>query len=155
MGRCASVFVFHPGVFFSRNPHSHHLPPRDEGRKVDLHQIPDSLHYAWLVSALEASLTVGEWDPTQTWNNLTFWPHRFPQAPWALLQSLVFQNITFHRTDRTGQGHEHWFSMVTCQCSHLCVILCPILCQGQRRKRKKKKKLDLAWWVGRSRWVGV
>lgn len=87
------------------------------------------------VSGLEPppSLTVGELDPTQTCCNLKFPPRKCPQGPCVLLKSLVFQNITFHRT---GQGRKHWFSVVTCQCSLLCVVLCPVLSQGQKRKRK-------------------
>lgn len=130
---------------------SHHFFPHNEGRIVDFHWIPHSLletlPWAWLKECLfwNPPPTIGLLDPTQTSCNLTCRPHRFPQVPRVLLQSVVLQTITFCRI---GQGHKHWFSTVTCQCSHLSVSLYILFCL---MARKEKEKFWTWQWVG---WLG-
>ncbi|KAF6119874.1 hypothetical protein HJG60_010257 [Phyllostomus discolor] len=113
---CISAFVFlsaHLGLFFSFflcKPPSDHFSLHKKNRIAYLCWIPNALvatpPQAWLrdVSALEAFLILHLSDSTQACCNLTCPPHRFPQVPHVLLQSIVFQAITF---DRTGQGHKH------------------------------------------------
>lgn len=109
-----SLVSFCPAAYPSH--HFSHLPPT---MRVDWWIYTEFKIHCWKhhhepssdsASALEVSLVLKCVRPTQTSSNLTFQLHRFPQVPHFLLQSLVFQTITFHRM---CQGQEHWFSMVT------------------------------------------